>query len=492
MLDADALWELEPFVRNAPTVLTPHTGELARLLGATSAEIDLHRLESVRRAASRFASVVLLKGADTLVAAPREGVLVASYGTPALATAGSGDVLTGVVACFLAKGMDPKLGAGNSRRRARRRSRARRAAARRDRLRPAAGVATRACRARPAARAARLMRSEITIDLGALRRNIRSLLRTLDGAELWAVVKADAYGHGAVDCGGAALDAGATALCVATVPEALVLRQELPSARIIVLGPTSNREVAQARNAALELGVASGDIPEGVRVHVKLETGMGRWGVSELPMLTREVVGVMTHLATADSDPDFARAQVERFREATDPVSHLTRHVANSAAALRLPESRFDAARCGIAIYGISPFGEEAAADGLEPVLSWQTEVAQARLLRRGESTGYGRRYVAERDTWIGILPVGYADGFRRDLTGTRGAGRGRAAPGRRHGLDGRNGSRARPRAAAGDAGDARRSRRDPRESRARRLDDRLRARLRDRVRPDARTASHP
>ena len=114
VLDADALWELEPFVRNAPTVLTPHTGELARLLGATSAEIDLHRLESVRRAASRFASVVLLKGADTLVAAPREGVLVASYGTPALATAGSGDVLTGVVACFLAKGMDAKLGAATA------------------------------------------------------------------------------------------------------------------------------------------------------------------------------------------------------------------------------------------------------------------------------------------------------------------------------------------------------------------------------------------
>jgi alanine racemase len=264
------------------------------------------------------------------------------------------------------------------------------------------------------------MRSEITIDLAALRRNVKSLLRTLEGAELWAVVKADAYGHGAVDCAGAALDAGAAALCVATVPEALVLRRELSQARIIVLGPTSNREVAQARDAALELGIASGDIPEGVRVHVKLDTGMGRWGVSELPMLTREVVGVMTHLATADTDPDFARTQVERFRAATEPVSHLTRHVANSAAALRLPEARFDAARCGIALYGISPFGEDAAADGLEPVLSWQTEIAQARLLRPGESTGYGRRYVAERDTWIGILPVGYADGFRRDLTGTQ------------------------------------------------------------------------
>ena len=312
------------------------------------------------------------------------------------------------------------------------------------------------------------MRSEITIDLGALRRNIRSLLRTLDGAELWAVVKADAYGHGAVDCGGAALDAGATALCVATVPEALVLRQELPSARIIVLGPTSNREVAQARDAALELGVASGDIPEGVRVHVKLETGMGRWGVSELPMLTREVVGVMTHLATADSDPDFARAQVERFREATDPVSHLTRHVANSAAALRLPESRFDAARCGIAIYGISPFGEEAAADGLEPVLSWQTEVAQARLLRARRVDGL--RPALRRGA--GHLDRDPAGGLRRRLPPRpdrhAGAGRGRAAPGRRHGLDGRNGSRARPRAAAGDAGDARRSRRDRSRSHAR------------------------
>ena len=112
VLDADALWELEPFARNAATVLTPHTGELAGLLGTTSAGIDAHRLDSVRRAASRFGSVVLLKGADTLVAAPREGVLVASYGSPALATAGSGDVLTGIVAAFLAKGIEPPLAAG--------------------------------------------------------------------------------------------------------------------------------------------------------------------------------------------------------------------------------------------------------------------------------------------------------------------------------------------------------------------------------------------
>ncbi len=111
VLDADALWELEPFTRTAPTALTPHAGELARLLGTESAAIDAHRLDSVRRAASRFGSVVLLKGADTIVASPREGVLVATYGTPALATAGSGDVLTGVIAAFLAKGMEAKLAA---------------------------------------------------------------------------------------------------------------------------------------------------------------------------------------------------------------------------------------------------------------------------------------------------------------------------------------------------------------------------------------------
>jgi alanine racemase len=127
----------------------------------------------------------------------------------------------------------------------------------------------------------------------------------------------------------------------------------------------------------------------------------------------------MTHLATADSDPGFAEQQVARFREATDPYSDLMRHAANSAAALRIPSSRFDAARCGVALYGLSPFGEDPAADGLEPALSWRSYLAQVKQLQPGESTGYGRRFVAEEPTWIGIVPVGYADGFRRDLTGT-------------------------------------------------------------------------
>ena len=263
-------------------------------------------------------------------------------------------------------------------------------------------------------------RSEVTIDLAALRRNARTLLRALDGSELWAVVKADGYGHGAAQAAGAAIGAGATAICVATVPEGLDLRREFPTARIVVMGPAGNREVGQARDAYLELVIASDELPPGVRVHLKLDTGMGRWGLSELPAPPTEVVGLMSHLATADTDAAYAEWQIDRFRRATAPYSHLTRHIAASAAALRYPSSRFNAARCGIALYGLSPFGTDAADDGLEPVLSWTSHIAQTRLLRAGESTGYGRRFVAERDTWIGIVPVGYADGFRRDLTGAQ------------------------------------------------------------------------
>ena len=262
-------------------------------------------------------------------------------------------------------------------------------------------------------------RSEITIDLGALRRNVATLRRTLGRTELWAVVKADGYGHGAVDVAGAALGAGASALCVATVSEALALRSEFATVRILVLGPAAPGEVAQARDARLELTVGDAEIPEGVAVHLKLDTGMGRWGFAQLPVPPENVVGLMSHLASADCDAAFTAQQLDRFRAATDRYAHLTRHLANSAAALRSAATRFDAARCGIALYGLSPFGADPGEDGLEPVLSWRSHVAQVRLLRPGDGTGYGRRFIAEQPTWIGIVPVGYADGFRRALTGT-------------------------------------------------------------------------
>jgi alanine racemase len=259
-------------------------------------------------------------------------------------------------------------------------------------------------------------RSELTIDLAALRRNVRVLVRALDGAGLWAVVKADGYGHGAVDVAKAALSAGAEALCVATLAEALELRGEFPGTRILVMGPVE--DMAAARAAKLEVAVGQGELPEGIPVHVKLDTGMGRYGFTELPSMRVDVAGVMSHLASADADAAFSREQVARFRRLTDGLN-VTRHLANSAAALRVPEARFDAARCGLAIYGLSPFMENPATDGLEPVLQWRSHLAQVKLLQAGESTGYGRRFVAEQPTWIGLVPVGYADGFRRDLTGT-------------------------------------------------------------------------
>lgn len=263
-----------------------------------------------------------------------------------------------------------------------------------------------------------LDRSTFTIDLGAVRRNAETLRRAAGGAELWAVVKADGYGHGAVDVARAAVAGGASTLAVATLAEALPLREAFRDARILVMGPVE--DVAAAREAELELVSVDGRIQEGVLTHLKLDTGMGRWGLSELPELPVNVVGLMTHLATADSDPAFAREQVERFEQATRRYSHLTRHAANSAGALRVPESRLDAARCGVALYGLSPFGDDPAEDGLEPVLRWESRLAQVKQLAPGEGTGYGRRFTVERPTWVGIVPVGYADGFRRDMTGTQ------------------------------------------------------------------------
>ena len=264
-----------------------------------------------------------------------------------------------------------------------------------------------------------MVRSRFTLDLAAVRRNAEVLRRAARGAELWAVVKADGYGHGAVDVARAALDAGTKALCVATPAEALELRSVFPEARLVVLGPVSSDEVATAREARLELVAATGEVPEGVPVHLKVDTGMGRWGVSELPSPTRDVVGVMSHLASSEADPAFTELQIERFREATNGLDGVVRHLANSAGTLRYPDAAFDAVRCGIALYGISPFGTSPGEDSLVPALRWESQLAHAKRLEPGESTGYGRRFVAERPTWIGVVPVGYADGFRRDLTGT-------------------------------------------------------------------------
>jgi alanine racemase len=267
-----------------------------------------------------------------------------------------------------------------------------------------------------------MSRSEITIDLSALRRNVAALVDAAGGAELWAVVKADAYGHGALDCARTALEAGARALCVATAKEGAALRAELADVRILVLSPLVEAEEHVARGAGLEVAVSTRRLPEGLPVHVKVDTGMGRFGMSPEEAAQIDpgrVAGVMSHLATADEDEAFARAQLDAFAAVAGRFPGATRHIANSAATFSIPEAQLDAVRCGVALYGLSPFGREPEEHGLEPVLSWRSYVAQAKVLRSGDSTGYGRRFVAERETRIGLVPVGYGDGFRRGLTGT-------------------------------------------------------------------------
>ena len=267
------------------------------------------------------------------------------------------------------------------------------------------------------------VRSEVTIDLEALRRNVRRLRDAAGPAELWAVVKADAYGHGAADCARAAVEAGATALCVATAGEGAALRPLFPDARILAMGPLAAGDDAVARTARLEVAVSRPEVPDGLSVHLKVDTGMGRFGMTAAEALTvprERVVGLMSHLATADeAEGAFAREQVARFAEVARSFGDVAAHIANSAATLRLPEARFDAVRCGVALYGLSPFGDDPVRHGLQPVLSWRSHLAQVKTLRPGESTGYGRRFVAARETRIGLVPVGYADGFRRGLTGT-------------------------------------------------------------------------
>jgi alanine racemase len=278
-------------------------------------------------------------------------------------------------------------------------------------------------------------RSTLAVDLGAVRANARRLIALAGDSRLWAVVKADGYGHGAVACAGAALSAGADRICCATLSEARELRAALGEAvPIVVLSPLEPGEEAAVQG--LEIVVSS--LADYARlsasgiacdVHVKADTGMGRWGMSPRDALAtgRELAagggplrlaGLMSHLATADDDPAFAAVQTAVFAELAREFPPCPRHLANSAAALALPESRYDALRCGIALYGVSPFGDDAAGHGLTPALRWTSRVAGLRDLAPGDSAGYGRRLIADRPLRVASVPVGYADGYPRLASG--------------------------------------------------------------------------
>ena len=266
-------------------------------------------------------------------------------------------------------------------------------------------------------------RSEIRVKLGAVDANVRRLRQIADGSELWAVVKGNAYGHGALDIARTSIDAGATALCVATMREGIELRKHLAAARIIVLGPAVGPDVRYLSEHSLEQVAATAEayaaIPSDVPVHIKLNTGMNRWGFTDMPTVRSNVVGVMSQFAAAGRDEKRSREQLVLFNARRAPYPELTAHVANSAATLLFPDSHLDAVRCGATVVGLSPFGDDPGSYGLRPAMRWTSYVAQVIDVKAGDWVGYGAYYECTHATRIGIIPVGYADGFRRDMTGT-------------------------------------------------------------------------
>ena len=289
------------------------------------------------------------------------------------------------------------------------------------------------------------LRALARVNLAAIERNVARLRRDLvEGAMLCAVVKADGYGHGAAHAGRAALDGGAGWLAVATAAEAAELRAAGIESPVLVMGALSGEELQVAVQAGADVvawdeafvaAAATAAQARGmtVGVHVKLDTGMGRLGTRELddaigvstavleaaPAL--RLAGAMTHFATADDDPEFLAQQLEVFapfvRQLRMLEPEVIVHAANSAATLRARASHFDMVRCGIAVYGADPLHEDPVARELEPALELSSWVAAVKRISPGQSAGYGRRFVAEAETWIGTLPIGYGDGLARALS---------------------------------------------------------------------------
>jgi len=287
------------------------------------------------------------------------------------------------------------------------------------------------------------------INLDALAHNVRALKRLIgERVELAAVIKSNAYGHGAVPVAKAALESGASRLAVNQASEGVRLRQAGIQAPIILLGyalpeeaeaigryrltPTVNSwELAQA------LSREAARLQEPISVHVKVDTGMGRFGLLpeevvpfvkgllSLPWLKLE--GFWTHFACADEgDKNHTLRQLAVYREVLkrleeEGITPPLKHTANSAATLDLPETRFDMVRCGIAIYGLYPSEEVSRPIPLQPVMSIKARVARVRTLPAGHCIGYGCEYITPRPMPVALIPIGYGAGYHRCLS-NRGA----------------------------------------------------------------------
>jgi len=297
------------------------------------------------------------------------------------------------------------------------------------------------------------------IDLKAIAHNIQTIKARLNpNTGVMAVVKANAYGHGALPVARAALTAGANWLAVNRVDEGVALRKAGITARILVLGYCLPAQAADVVARALTPTVTTLETARALAdsldvaparpfpIHLKIDTGMGRFGLlpeevlpfaralQKIPSL--HIEGIFSHLAVADeSDPSFSRQQLQTYRDALNALQKAgvaipLKHLSNSAASMRFPDAHFNLLRPGIAMYGLRPSGDVTWPVTLRPAMTLKTRLARIRSLPAGASVGYGRTYIAPAPTPIGLAPVGYGDGYPR-LCSNRGAMlvRGQRAP---------------------------------------------------------------
>ncbi|KRL54984.1 alanine racemase [Furfurilactobacillus rossiae] len=285
------------------------------------------------------------------------------------------------------------------------------------------------------------------VNLAAIRHNVEAeLKRTKPGTEMFAVVKANGYGHGLIEAGQACLEAGATGLCVAILDEALTLRAAGITVPILVLGITQPQWAGLAAEQEISLTVGDLDwlataLPlledaqaAPLKIHLGLDTGMGRIGFQEPAALKTAVdflrnhedafifEGIFTHFATADEqDTTYFNTQCQRWQAfmAVLPEKPRYVHVSNTATSLWHDACNGNMIRFGVGIYGLNPSGGSITSPyPLEPALSLTTQFAFVKHLAAGKSVSYGATYTAKEDEWVGTLPIGYADGYPRRMQG--------------------------------------------------------------------------
>ncbi|MCL2169587.1 MAG: alanine racemase [Defluviitaleaceae bacterium] len=284
-------------------------------------------------------------------------------------------------------------------------------------------------------------RSQARIDLGQIEANI-GIVRRMTGSDtaVMAVVKAGGYGHGMCEVAGAAVRAGAGWLGVATAGEGLRLREHGLRRPVLVMGACFAGEIEALLANGLTATVFETGFAEALsfnaglagikaNVHVKFDSGMNRLGFKDAESVHRvlklpnlNVQGIFSHLATSDSDPEFVMEQFEIFDNATKDLGIPIRHIANSGAVLNHPSLCLDMVRVGVLMYGLAPCSTPAGAAelrelGILPALSLKSRVSQVKMIKTGESVGYGRNFVAKEDMEISTIPLGYGDGISRHLS---------------------------------------------------------------------------